>query len=65
VITDAPSWAPCGMCGWMALPGNDSCTCADWLNPVSRHRMEREVKRRHNASVSLAMARVVIGKAAA
>lgn len=57
-MIDAP-WLPCGMCGWFALPGNDLCTCADWLNPVSRHRMEREVRDRHTTAVRLAAARVL------
>jgi len=64
MITDA-RWAPCDRCNYMQLPGNDLCTCTDWLNPVVRKRMEREVKERHRAAVSRAMSRVVIGKAAA
>lgn len=59
--TEAPSWAPCGRCGGCY----DACTCRDWLNPVVRHRMERDVKQRHKAAVALAMTRVVVGKKAA
>lgn len=63
-MIDAP-WLPCVMCGHCSLPGNDLCTCGDWLNAASRKRMEREVKARHLASVALAMSHVTIGVKAA
>ena len=63
ITEDTVTWLPCSMCGWMPIV--KECTCEAWLDMVQRHRMERDEKARHRASVSLAMSRVVIGKAAA
>jgi hypothetical protein len=47
------------------MSGTPDCTCRAWLDPIVRRRMEREVRARHQASVALAMSRVVVGRKAA